>query len=179
MQTLRDLIASPVPAGHVTDVVLRPQRGVPAVRVDEAVAVAGRGLEGDRRAIAAATRSPTSRARELTLFQAEHLPLVARWTGRGTGRNPLDVTLLRRNLVVAGINLLAMRSPFADRPLTWRIGDDVLIRVTGPCDPCSRMEAILGPGGYQALRGHGGVTACIVRGGRVRVGDAVVRDDGG
>ena len=69
------------------------------------------------------------------------------------------------------MNLLAMRSPFADQPLHWRIGDDVVIQVTGPCDPCSRMEVALGEGAYQAMRGHGGVTALLVQGGRLHVGD--------
>ena len=167
--SLRELTARHGRTGVVTDIVLRPQRGEPAVRVDEALAVAGRGLEGDRRAVQAALRAPASATRELTLFQAEHVPLVAHWVGR----DAIDVRLLRRNLVVAGINLLAMRSPFADQPLHWRIGETAVIRITGPCDPCSRMEAALGIGGYNALRGHGGVTACLIEGGRIRVGDTV------
>ena len=163
--TLRDLTTRHPREGVVTAIVLRPARGTLAQLADRTRAIPGRGLEGDRRAL----RESRSTNRDLTILQAEHVPLIARWIGH----DDLDVRLLRRNLVVAGWNLLAMRSPFADQPLLWRIGDDVVIRITGPCDPCSKMEATLGPGAYNAMRGHGGVTACIVEGGPIRVGDAV------
>ncbi len=176
MPDLRELVSRFPRAGRLDAIHLRPARGVPARRVDEAVAVAGQGLVGDR----AAERRPSPSAagsaggkRQVTLLQAEHVPLIAAWTGRAAG-DPLDPGLLRRNLVVSALNLAAGQSPFADQAFRLRIGDDVVVAITGPCAPCSKMEDVLGAGGYNALRGHGGVTARIVAGGILRIGDQVV-----
>jgi MOSC domain-containing protein YiiM len=67
---------------------------------------------------------------------------------------------------VRGINLLALKNK------TFSIGD-AMFEMTGLCHPCSRMEEALGAGGYNAMRGHGGITARVLQEGLIRVGDAV------
>ena len=141
--------------GQVRWIGLRPARGVPMRAVDSAEAVAGKGLRGDRYASASGKRG-------ITLIQAEHLPVIAALVGL----DAVETAALRRNLVVSGIPLIALKG------IRFRIGD-VLCEGTVPCDPCSRMEAALGPGGYNAMRGHGGLCARVLQGGTLRVGDAV------
>jgi MOSC domain-containing protein YiiM len=172
MDDLRSLTRQFPRAGRVEAIYLRPGRGMAAVAVPSALALAARGLEGDRSAARPPSRAEGSK-RQVTLIQAEHLPLIGAWT-----QHAIDPADLRRNLVVSGVNLLAQRSPFADQPLQVRIGRDVVIAITGPCDPCSKMERLLGAGGYNALRGHGGTTARVLHGGTIAVGDAVTVEPG-
>jgi MOSC domain-containing protein YiiM len=165
---LRALVQQFPRPGRVELICLRPVRRVTPVTAESAMALAGRGLEGDHTA-ARAPRPGSSSKRQLTLIQAEHLTAVAALAALAQ----FDPLQLRRNLVVSGINLLAAKSLFKDRPLVLRIGSVVVLQVTGPCEPCSRMEEVLGRGGYNAMRGHGGVTAQVLVGGVLRVGDDV------
>lgn len=75
--------------------------------------------------------------------------------------------------MVSGINLLAAKSLFKDQTMQLKIGE-VVLEITGPCEPCSKMETAFGKGAYNAMRGHGGVTAKVMIGGALSVNDAVI-----
>ena len=102
-------------------------------------------------------------ARQVTLIQKEHLLAI----GGMLHREEVAPELPRRNIVVAGINLLALKDK------SFQIGEAIL-KYTGLCQPCSKMEETLGPGGYNAVRGHGGITATVLQDGLIRRGDQVV-----
>lgn len=146
--------------GSVQWIGLRPGREQPMISVQEVDVQLGEGLIGDR------YKGNAESKRQVTLIQAEHLVAV----GSLLDRPPIEPALLRRNIVVSGINLVALHRAH------FRIGQ-VLLEGTGSCHPCSRMEAALGPGGYNAMRGHGGITARVLKPGRVRLGDGVWLSD--
>ena len=157
--TIAELQASLPRPGRLEWLAARPARTQAMRAADTALLLAERGMEGDR----AAQRS--GGRRQLTLIQWEHLPVIAALSGLAR----VEPAWLRRNVAVSGINLLALRTR------RFRLGA-VLLEGTGHCHPCSRMETALGPGGYNAVRGHGGITARILEGGVVSLGDAVVAE---
>lgn len=115
-----------------------------------------KGLEGDR------FSGREGNPRQVTLIQYEHLKVIASCLQLES----VSPSQLRCNIVVSGINLLALKDKL------FRIGDAVL-EYSGLCHPCSKMERVLGKGGYNAMRGHGGITARVSESGLVRLNDAV------
>ena len=149
---LGQMMATHAQPGRLTWIGLRPERYAD-INVVAAANLTEAGLSGDHGRVG---------KRAVTLVQAEHLPVIAALIGTET----VQPETLRRNLVVAGLNLLALRKGLL------RVGDAVL-EIHGPCPPCSRMEKALGAGGYNAMRGHGGWYASVVSPAQISVGDTV------
>lgn len=131
---LKELMATLPQEGTVRWIGVRPARGAPMQELERVVALTDRHLDGDR------YQGRPGSKRQVTLIQAEHLPAIAGMLGRAD----VEPALLRRNLLISGLNLLAPK------------------------------ETTFGPGGYNAVRGHGGITARILEGGEITINSGVV-----
>jgi len=153
---LQQLLDTLPQRGRVEWLGIRPERDAAMIALTEVRVDRGSGLAGDR------FQGRDSSARQVTLIQQEHLAAIAACVGI----DRVEPQLLRRNVVVSGINLLALKNR------QFRLGE-VLLEFSGACHPCSKMEAALGAGGYNAMRGHGGITARVIEAGALRLGDSV------
>ena len=122
--------------------------------------IAGQGLIGDHHGNSGRSK------RQATIIAKEHIAAIAHFAGIP----PIAPERLRRNIVISGLN------PNALKGQRFYIGD-ALLEGTKPCDPCSRMEEELGPGGYNAMRGHGGMCAVVLVSGHISIGDIVRKAD--
>ncbi|MEW4526176.1 MAG: MOSC domain-containing protein [Maioricimonas sp. JB045] len=154
---MKELMNHQPHTGRLEWIGLSPARRADMTSVDSVKVDVGTGLEGDHHAT-----SGKKSKRQVTLIQQEHLPVIATLSRR----DEVSPALVRRNLVISGINLTSLKDK------RFRIGD-VVLEGTGYCHPCSLMEEVLGDGGYNAMRGHGGITTIVIEPGTIRVGDPV------
>ncbi len=155
--TLAEIINTLPQVGRIEWIGIRPAPRAELTSVEQVEATTESGLIGDH-------YKGKSGKRQVTLIQQEHLEAAAKLLGKD---QPLDPALARRNIVVRGINLQAFRGR------QFIIGDEVILEMTDNCAPCSRMEENFGPGGYNAMRGHGGICARVLQSGTIRLGAAV------
>jgi MOSC domain-containing protein YiiM len=156
MTDMSELRAAVPGTGRITWIGVARAKRSPIESLREVRVEPGRGIVEDHHAGAGGKR-------EVTLIQTEHFPVIAALVGR----ERVEPELLRRNLSITGINVYALRER------RFRVGTAVL-EGAGTCPPCTRIEENLGPGGFQAARGHAGICARVVEGGVLRVGDEVV-----
>lgn len=156
MSNMKKLLRTIPQIGKVDFISIRFERKTLPLVLENVNISIENGLEGDH-------YSGGSRKRQVTLIQAEHLTAVASLLGK----DKIDPLLTRRNLVISGVNLLAFKNQ------QFQIGEEVILEMTGACHPCSQMETNFGEGGYNAMRGHGGITAKVIQGGKIKIGDKI------
>jgi hypothetical protein len=142
-------------AGTVAAILIAPAAEAPLSRVDEAEALAGRGLAGDRYVGGCGTFSAPGRGYELTLVEAEVLDEIE-----------LPWEQARRNIVTRGISLNGLVGR------RYRIGS---VQCIGRrlAEPCAHLEKLAGPGLLRPLVHRGGIRADIITGGVIRLGDEI------
>lgn len=154
--SMHQMLATMPQEGQVQWIGLRREKKGKIDVVDEAEISYESGLIGDHY-----SGRPGAK-RQVTLIQQEHFAVMSAMLG-GVEVTPAQ---FRRNIVVSGLNLAALKG------CRFQIGDAVL-EGTGNCAPCSLIEKTFGPGAYNISRGHSGITARVVQGGTVKVGSSV------
>jgi MOSC domain-containing protein YiiM len=134
----------------------QPPGNFPLVDVPNVECVAGRGLRGDRY-----FDHRENYKGQATFFSAEVFEKLC--THFGIKDKPAGV--LRRNVIVSGIDLLSL------------IGREfeiqgIRFRGTEHCAPCEWMETAFAPGAKEFLRENAGLRAKILTDGTVAVGEA-------
>jgi MOSC domain-containing protein YiiM len=130
--------------------------------VSEVVAIAGRGIEGDRYFQPGENGDPTT---EITLIESEAIEAAA--AESGVDIRPEDT---RRNIITSGVRLDdLLRKRF-------RLGE-VEVEALEPNPPCRHLQELAGKPLLRPLARRGGVRGRIVKGGRLATGDPIRRDE--
>jgi MOSC domain-containing protein YiiM len=145
--------------------------------VTDAVFLAGIGIEGDAHA-GATTQHLSRQKKDASRPNLRQVHLVASELHEELRADGFDVPFgaFGENLTTSGLDLGAL--PVGS---TLRLGDDVIIALTGFRDPCSQIDKF-----HQGLRAavsfkpesgpqlfRNGVMSVVVRGGTVHVGDTI------
>lgn len=148
-----------MPNGRVEAIFIAPAAGAPMQQVREVMAIAGRGLEGDRYAAVQGSYSKGELGRrQVTLINGIFFP--------GTD---FDYAQSRRNIVTLGVELM------------WLIVREfwvgaALFRGKKYCEPCPRPSKLSGKSGSfeTAFHDKGGLVAEILEGGLICEGDELI-----
>ena len=138
--------------GEVVSLQLNVGHRLPMQPTDSASFVADLGIQGDRHA----TSREERRGYQVLLIDEETL-------------RELDLSpgIVKENVTTGGIDLASLTPG-----QRLALGSEVVLEISKPCAPCSRMEEIRA-GLQQRLDGRRGMLASIVKGGDVNVGDPV------
>ncbi len=151
-------------SGTVEAIAIAATATGPMRLIEEAQALAGRGLAGDRYAAKAGTFTPSGSSGngyDLTLIQAEVLDELVLAEDRRLG-----YAEARRNLITRGIDLNALVGR------RFRVGE---VECVGQrlCEPCAHLERLTTKGVLRGLIHRGGLRADILSDGGIRIGSAI------
>jgi MOSC domain-containing protein YiiM len=148
---------------RVVGLVVGAVEGEPLQAVEQVRAVAGQGIEGDRKfRHAGMPTDKDSPSRELTLIESEAVEAARR--DYKTELEPIEA---RRNVVTRGV---ALNHLVGRR---FRVGE-VLLQGIRLCEPCGHLESLTRKGLLKSLIHRGGLRAQILEGGAIRLGDPIV-----
>jgi MOSC domain-containing protein YiiM len=131
---------------------------------ERVMAIAGRGLMGDRYANGTgfySARPLPGGARELTLIEQESLDEIEAESGIR-----LENVECRRNVVVSGVKLHELIGK------RFTIGA-VICEGVRDCPPCEHLEELTGKQVMKPMARRGGLRANILTDGEIAVGDAI------
>ena len=124
----------------------------PMKEIREASFITGQGMEGDRHLRSDGRRSN----RQVLIMDSETLNHFDLLPGQ-----------VRENITIKGLDFSSISA--GDKVL---LGGEVILEVTGDCEPCARMDEIR-PGLKDDLDGKRGLLAFVEKGGTVAVGAEV------
>ena len=124
---------------------------------------AGFGIVGDRYA-----GKPAHRDASVTVLAAESVAALAAELGAG----PLDPLLARRNVVLRGAEVEALRGQLFSLDSG---GGEVILQGGRPANPCAWLDTVLADGSHRGMRGRGGIRCAPLTDGVLRLGPAVLR----
>jgi MOSC domain-containing protein YiiM len=139
-------------SGSIVNLHIARVKGTPSDPVDSARAVSAEGLEGDR------SRNPRN-LRQVLVMDKETLD-----------RYGLEPGQVKENITVTGMDLSQ-----ATQGHVFFIGssdDHVTLEVTGDCEPCQKMDALI-PGLQKEIFGRRGILTVVLQGGEISIGDTI------
>ena len=135
--------------GSITNLHIARVKETPSDPVQDATAVSGRGLEGDR-------SCREGNVRQVLIMDNETL-----------GHFGLAPGQIKENITTTGLDLSQTQAG-----QVVFIGDEVTMEIVGECEPCGKMDAIR-QGLQSELNHRRGMLATVINGGAIKVGDSI------
>ena len=135
--------------GTITNLHIARVKETPSDPVQEATAISGMGLEGDR-------SCKEGNMRQVLLMDKETLDEM-----------DLKPGLIKENITTTGLDLSQTKVG-----QVVFMGDQVTMEIVGECEPCGKMDAIR-PGLRKEINHRRGQLATVINGGSIKVGDSI------